>query len=389
MPCPATGIIRKYVVKEGNMKPEEMYSWLMENGGPVIKYRTAAELMTGKKPDMFELEADLLKSPLVRTWLDYLVPAYFIDHKAESQREKSFALNEIHGSKPALYENIMGRLTDFGIKKGIIEFDKRTQPFRAWLKENTSQPPEYLLEMFMWGELAAFLARAGYEEEPVARGILQKRLDTVYSFVCKGSYEVYVDPARYRAMPASFRRRPLVNPELNMRGDFKLPLIYDIVGWAQYLPEHGTEEENRKIDTIISYIFNESYQKLDHGYGVVTDDAGHYWSMGWSVHLPGFMSNEKTPFDHQSIVQLIDLLINFRAARRQAWFKETLAKLEDCQTGDGTYIFPREYLQDRPMGYWISGVRMGLEENRRLNKAIEVESTFWMAKFHKALKTDL
>jgi hypothetical protein len=57
--------------------------------------------------------------------------------------------------------------------------------------------------------------------------------------------------------------------------------------------------------------------------------------------------------------------------------------LESYCTNNGTYIFPRSHLQERAIGYWVTGAYMGLEENRRKNMAIELESTFWMLKIKK------
>ena len=54
--------------------------------------------------------------------------------------------------------------------------------------------------------------------------------------------------------------------------------------------------------------------------------------------------------------------------------------LESCCTGNGTYRFPRSYLQERASGYWVTSAYMGLEQNRRVKTAIELESTYWMLK---------
>ena len=43
-------------------KPEKTYMWLMKNGGPVISYRTATELITQDNTlDIKQLQDDLLK----------------------------------------------------------------------------------------------------------------------------------------------------------------------------------------------------------------------------------------------------------------------------------------------------------------------------------------
>ena len=59
--------------------------------------------------------------------------------------------------------------------------------------------------------------------------------------------------------------------------------------------------------------------------------------------------------------------------------------MEGFWTDKGTYRFPREYLQENNNEYWIGSSHMGLEENRRTNLALELESTFWKVEFLKTL----
>ena len=113
------------------------------------------------------------------------------------------------------------------------------------------------------------------------------------------------------------------------------------------------------------------------------DDTGRTWSLGWSVHLPGFSDSLMGSLSSTLRVQMINLLIKFRAVRQHPWLRESLNHLEQFRTDNGTYLFPREYLQEKPGGYWVNGYRMGLEEKRKL----ELESTFWMAKFRNILKS--
>ncbi len=75
----------------------------------------------------------------------------------------------------------------------------------------------------------------------------------------------------------------------------------------------------------------------------------------------------------------------FPVARNHPWFVDSLNHLHGFQTESGTYLFPRSYLQEKTSGYWIAGARMGLGENRRKGLALELESTFWMAKLMAAV----
>ena len=73
---------------------QDVLDWLIEQGGPVIHYRTAHELRG--EDDLENLRDDLLSSNLVVKWLSLLQPR--------------FRSGEIHGVKPENYENAMGKL---------------------------------------------------------------------------------------------------------------------------------------------------------------------------------------------------------------------------------------------------------------------------------------
>jgi hypothetical protein len=49
-------------------------AWLLDAGGPVIRYRTARDLMDRAGTALDGLRRDLLRSPLVRRWLARLGP---------------------------------------------------------------------------------------------------------------------------------------------------------------------------------------------------------------------------------------------------------------------------------------------------------------------------
>jgi hypothetical protein len=364
------------------MNTQDLYQWLIKHGGPVIRYRTATELIPDTAEiDIGRLRDELIRGRQVRTWLERLIPPAGIVGSRSTGAVNMSLLNELHGSKATTFENVMGKLTEFGLREGIPEFDQCTMPYRRWLETQAERSPEYIFDIFIRSLVAAFLARAGYTDEPSVSMVLKNRLDTVYNFTRQGSYDIYVSPQGYRKMPANFNGKPLINPELYKDGNVRLPTIYDTIGWSAYLPEQGTENDRIKADTIIRYIFNSEYQKLPSGYGVLLANNGRYYGMGWSVHLPGFPGGRSQY--SQELVQLVDMLARFPAAVRHPWFADSLKHLEGFRTESGTYLFPRDYLQEYHLGYWVGGYRMGLEENRRANLALELESTFRMALLRK------
>jgi hypothetical protein len=343
------------------MKAEETYKWLMENGGPVIRYRTATELMPSGRTDVSKLKEAVLKNELVKGYFKQAVPI--------------LGINDIHGSKTTAFENIIGKLTDFGLGRGVAELDRYTEPYLKWLRENAVRPLEHIFDMFMRTMVAAFLARAGYSKELSVKKVLLDHLDFVYEFTKNKDYGIF-EPGKKKGA------KPMIKRELTCDLNMPLPNAYDMVGWGAYLPEYGAKEELLKADNIIEYIMTQDYQGFPPSYDVKVDNSSRSWAMAWNVQLPGFKSSQNY---YNCTIHMMNLLANFRMARQHSWFKDTIGKLEEFKTGDGTYLFPREYLLEKTPGYWISGVCMGLEENRRSNKAMEVESTFWMAKFHKAL----
>jgi len=53
------------------MNDVELMQWLLENGGPAIRYRTALELAADLiDVDIAQLTTDLLASPMTQLWLD-------------------------------------------------------------------------------------------------------------------------------------------------------------------------------------------------------------------------------------------------------------------------------------------------------------------------------
>ena len=193
-------------VLEGDKKVlqnEEISTWLLENGGPVIRYRTATELHPSDKlVDIKQLTDEMLQCQLVQEWLKNLIPPrLLLDNPAMLPPVLSSGIMEVHGSKTENLENVLGKLTDFGIRKGIAELDKRTLPYREWLEGIADRPDLHIFDSFSKCLVANFFARAGYTDEPAVVRVLRERLNTIYDFACKGDYDIY-EPGKYvRKLP--------------------------------------------------------------------------------------------------------------------------------------------------------------------------------------------
>lgn len=102
------------------MKKEELCVWLFEHGVPIIRYRTATELPSpSSKVNTSHLLDEPIHNSLVKKCLERLVTDSSLTRMPTKQIEKTFTLNEVHGSKPATLENVIGKLTDFGLKRSI------------------------------------------------------------------------------------------------------------------------------------------------------------------------------------------------------------------------------------------------------------------------------
>lgn len=196
------------------------------------------------------------------------------------------------------------------------------------------------------------------------------------------SYAIYDDPEVWPDMPKAFRKRySVIAQRFAPNGDLRLPYIHDLYALSALRTKYRTPEVNRKIRTIVLYILAEEYQRLSPAYGYLRSEhkgKGRYIVAGWAVTLPGYWGFGFNGQRAACFVQRMELMAHFPAARESAWFAQSLRHLESFRTARGTFLFPRQYLVEKPTGYWVFGSHMGLEEDRRSERAIEIESTFRM-----------
>jgi hypothetical protein len=138
------------------------------------------------------------------------------------------------------------------------------------------------------------------------------------------------------------------------------------------------DETELRIDEVIAYILHPDYQALEEGYGVMRAGKRRYYSMGWSIHLPGYEKSGSSLPEYMH-VQRLELMAHFAVARQSQWFQDCVRHLAEFQTALGTYRFPGRYLREGTSGYWVTGAYMRLEENRRVRRSLELDSTFRMA----------
>jgi hypothetical protein len=332
------------------MDDHTLTQWLLKHGGPAIRYRTATELVDDPAGiDVQRLTAELLQSAMVRQWLDRIgLPG---------------GLAALHGSPPGAFENVCAKLCELGLRTGMLdELDDRILPFRRHLAEWDET----------WGRslLAACLNWIGYHDEAVL-ACLSERLESMYGLARTGNYDIYVDQDIFGDFNNAFRKKPLINPDLNE----PLPKIWDLYALAHWPAALRNDETQFKIDTIVAYILHPDYQALEEGYGVMRAGKRRYYSMGWSGHLPGY-ERPGGPLPDYMVVQRVELMAHFRTARSSTWFQDRVRHLRGYQTAEGPYRFPSSYLRESNSGYWVTGAYMRLEENRRARRALDLDSTF-------------
>ncbi|MDF1513303.1 MAG: hypothetical protein P1S60_05795 [Anaerolineae bacterium] len=336
------------------MNDQQLKLWLLDYGGPAIRYRTALELLPGSSTqDLQKRKHDLLNSPMTRQWL--------------SRLGQPGGLFSFHGSKPEAFENVAFKLGDLGLQAGTPVLDEKTAAFRQDFAQREAYTGKFIV--------AGALARLGYGDEPALQTFLLTRLETLYAMTRTGNYDIYIDQDSFGDFPKAFRKRRLLNPDYNGM----LPSIYDMIALAYWPLSLQDAENQQKIDTIVDYVLHPDYQAFEDGYGVMRDGPHRYYSIGWSVHLPGYGGYDDMPDGRAKyFLQRLDMMSRFTGARSHRWLKESMVHLESFQQPDGTYRFPARYLREQQNGYWVTGAYTRLDEDRRQRVSLNAESTFRM-----------
>ena len=346
------------------MKEQDMISWLMQTGGPVIRYRTAAELCGQIGYDMEQLERDLLNDSNVKKALNL-----FEECTVNSN------LWNWHGSKKELLENVLGKLLEFGFNKNIGVFDEKIATFYSWLDSKPPQSPDHTPISSIF--IAWCLLRSGYNFDELIKYML-KRIDYIYASAKEQIFDIYLNGKDLKGISKKFINE-CIKPELNpYSGSKPLPLIHDIYALAFYPKDLVNDEIKERINRIIDYILNDSFQRIREGYGyLVLNNKNYCHSCGWSPTFPGYNGFDLEGMEQNKFFMRVELMSHFVIAHNTKWFLNSIEHLEQFCTPEGTYLLPSAYLCEKASGYYVLGAYMGLE-NKRTSKSLELESTFRM-----------
>lgn len=363
------------------MNENELVTWLFDNGGSAIRYRTATELM--------ENCSAALKKQLVNDLLDHKKAKELLPLLDNFPLIPSFnnirEFIRFHSSKGYDLEQVVPKLMNIGLKNGISEFDKKMHKFRKYVENDLvhsafKNPQDARDTWAIWTAhfCAAHFAWGGYTYKE-SIDYIKKRIDSLYKTASMKSFNIHSEKGK----------KPIIRPELDpCIGSTPLPIIFDIYCLSYFPKENLSDDYIKKINTIIKFILDERFQSLPEGYGYLSYKSSSgkpaIYGCGWRPVLPGFF-NFESQTQLKSIILYLDLMSHFKVATKSNWFKNCIDHLEQYRNDSGTYSFPSNYLQDKKDGFFVLGNGIGLEESRS-KKSLELESTFWMLLIKRRIK---
>jgi hypothetical protein len=344
--------------------------WLMDNSGPIVRWRTANELLTNNSASKRStLIQGLLDAPLVQTWLNRLSLGDFstpLDALNVHSLRKLGGI--VHGGKEVCIENVLGKLAEFGLQSGMPGLDERVLPLMrifswkpGWETDAIFQNTWEILvkSVFAWG-----LLRMGYIPDSAMQDFLLEHLQNCYKIAHDQVYDIYADETELAGLPKAWKNKPIIKQEVMV--NYWLPYIHDLYVFSHFPSSLRNENNDRMIDDLIGYILDPRFQALHNGYGYAwIKERRTCYGWGWSPHLR----------DDATLLQRLELMMRFPRGKESTWAHESMYYFGSYRTPEGRYRLPHKYLREGE-GYYVSGYGMGLGENRRKSIGIEIESTF-------------
>ncbi len=324
--------------------------WLYENSGTIIRWRLVRDFgFPLSRSEKSALLAKVLQSAEVRKWLLHL------------------GSYRVHGSKATNAENAMAKLIEYGLRKGIHEFDQRMFPYAERIG---LYKPAYESNI-----VTPFLIAAGYQDHKKVSEHFAALLDGMYRTALRGRYDFYLADRLKDEVPKAWRDKTIYKLEHNNQ-DFMnsgaialypIPSFYDLIGLSHWVPHNAKQREI--INKVIAFVSDRRFQKTPGGY-LWSKSQRQCWAAGrcWlAVLMP------------ERRLLTLELFARFPVARNQKWFQKELAMLEKFRTDYGTYCFPVDFLKETRDGYYVyNGNHMGFGQNRTSRNWREIESTFRM-----------
>jgi hypothetical protein len=366
----------------GIMNDQDLVTWLMSNAGPVIRLRTASEVISCGKKEKAKLTEQATANPVVRNWLTYLANGH-----------------TWHGAEKAHLENSTLKLADLGIKRGNAQLDSLMSKHILRLKQQWQESQQTMNSDIIL--CSSCLAFSGHGNEPVVQKVIGDVLRRLVETARRTDFRFYVDQRHRHDIPHLYKGKPIIKPDY-CSGGLKLPKIMDLYA-LKGMVSTGTPSDSEEIDCVLRFVLDTRYQALSPGHGYFESSDGRWFHAGWAANVPGyfgfdfddwaagFTPSESYSSDARrnefrnkgrwgiphSLVQRVELLSVFPYARKHRWFKHCLEHLEAFRTEKGTYRFPKEYLLEKSSGYWVTGAYMRCETGKP-RIGMELDSTFRM-----------
>jgi uncharacterized protein YeaO (DUF488 family) len=232
------------------MNHRDLAYWLLDNGGPIIRFRTLVDIFEEQDVGIVSRAMkEMVESPEVVKWLELIEP--------------SLAFNDVHSGRQNAFENVVAKLVQLGWRAGLQPFDNKTLPFRVWLSESIDKEPEEAHEVFKRTVTASVLARAGYQTVEAVQKQVLSRLKTVHQFAKSPDFSnIFVDKSKYKGIPKGLVSHDLINPQLYPNQQLALPWIHDVYAFSHLSVVLKVDHYRKQAEEVLEMVLNPEYQEL-------------------------------------------------------------------------------------------------------------------------------
>ena len=191
--------------------------WLMETAGPIVRYRTARELLDGVGHEVESLRREALACDEAQRWIGLLDGG-----------------NWLHGAEDAFLENTLSKLGLYGLTVDTPEIAEKVNPYVDRHEGTLSREAMILLSS---------LASVGYTDGTV-EAMACERVDCLAATATDQVFDFLKSDAHESAYSPKWRDKPIYRDELADR----IPWVYDLLACATM--SHTATDGRTGADTI-------------------------------------------------------------------------------------------------------------------------------------------
>ena len=336
------------------MNTAKLIDWLMETAGPVIRYRTLRDIIS---------QEDCLK-------FDALRQRAYGSNEAQKWLGLLNGKNPLHHSKDIAFENITAKL-------GLYGLDMTFPEVALMIPRYLDLYCECLRDDSINMCLVSSLALISYTDSSV-EAVVTERIDTLHNTARQEMFKFLKSDAEKADIPDKWHSKPIFREELGSA----IPSAYDLLMLS--LCKQQYPALSQKIERIVEYILDPRFQCYPSIIYAWRSEK-RYCHSTVRPKIPCFQEESTShdimldAYSRPRLLLYLYIMSHFSCTFSSPWYRSVLAHLTTFKTEMGTYIFPSEYLNEKPNGYFLyAGSHMGLGENRKHKIWREIESTFWM-----------